>query len=86
MLETLGDIVSGLVELVASFVYSVLKFLFRLEPGAERPAWVRAVAILLIIIAAGAIVYFAFAFFVTAFYVLVAIAAIGAVIGFLGLN
>jgi hypothetical protein len=86
MLDTIGDVVGGLVELVAAAVHGLLKLVFRMEPGAERPGWVRAIAILLIVVAAGAILSFAFAFFAMAFYVLLAIAAIGAAIAFLGLS
>jgi hypothetical protein len=86
MLDTLSNLVIGLVELVAGAVHWILKRIFGLKPEAERPGWVRALAILLIVGFAIIVLGLAFAFFVTAFYVLVVIASIGAVIGLLGLN
>lgn len=86
MLDTISDIVNGLVEIVASALHGLLKLVLRLRPDAERPPWVRLLAILLIVAVALVILRLAFAFFVMAFYVLVAVAAIGAVIAFLGLS
>jgi uncharacterized BrkB/YihY/UPF0761 family membrane protein len=84
MLETISDLVNAVVELVARGVFALLRLMFRWEPSRERPAWVRALAIVVILAFAGTILSVAFAFFVTAFYVLLAIAAIGAVLAFLG--
>jgi hypothetical protein len=86
MLDAAINLVVGLVEFVAGAVHWILKRIFRMKPGDERPGWVRAIAILLIVGFVIAILGLAFAFFVTAFYVLLVIAAIGAVIGFIGLN
>ena len=86
MLDSIGDLVSGLVELVARGVYGVLRLIFRWETAPERPAWVRAVAIVLILLVTAVIASVFFAFLTMAFYVLVAVAVIGAIIAFLGLG
>jgi hypothetical protein len=82
MLDTIGDLISGLVELVARGVFAIARSLFRWEASAERPGWVRFVAIALILIVCAVLFSVLFSFFVMAFYVLLAIAAIGAVIAF----
>jgi hypothetical protein len=86
MLDTIGDLISGVVELVARGVFAVARVLFRWEASVERPAWVRVVAIILILFVCATLFSFLFTFFLMAFYVLLAIAAIGAVIAFLGLG
>ncbi len=84
MLDTVGDLVSGLVELVARGVFAVCKAMFRWEASVERPAWVRVVAIAIILCVAAALVSVLFTLFAVVFYILLAIAVIGALLAALG--
>ena len=70
----------------AQGVFAVVRTLFRWEASHERPGWVRVIAIGLIILFALSLVSMLFSLFVMAFYVLLAIAAVGAVLAFLGMN
>ena len=82
MLDTVGDLISGVVELAARGVYAILRMLFGWEASRERPAWVRVIAIGLILLVAVILFSIFYTLFITAFYVLLAIAAIGAVLAF----
>jgi hypothetical protein len=86
MLDTIGDLVSGLVELVSRAVFGLAKLMFRWEASVERPAWVRVAAIGLILLACAALFSLLVSIFAAAFYILLAVAAIGAVIAWLGLG
>jgi hypothetical protein len=86
MLDTVGDLVSGLVELVSLGVFALARSMFRWEASVARPAWVRVVAIGLILAACAALFGIIVTLFVTTFYILLAVAAIGAVIALLGLG
>ncbi len=80
MLDTISDLITGIVELTARGVYALVRMLFGWEASLERPAWVRIIAIGLILLLAAILFSIFFTLFVTAFYVLLAIAAIGAVL------
>jgi hypothetical protein len=84
MLDTVGDLVSGLVELVARGVFAACKAMFRWEASAVRPAWVRVVAIAIIVCIAAAMASVLFTLFAVAFYILLAIAVVGALLAALG--
>ncbi len=86
MLDSIGDLIGALVELVAQGVFAVARALFRWEASTPRPAWVRVVAIGLILAACVALFSILFTLFAVVFYILLAIAAIGAVLAFFGLN
>jgi hypothetical protein len=86
MLDTIGDLVGGLVELVARGVFAIARGLFRWEASVERPGWVRVVAIAIILLICAALVSLLFTLFAVAFYVVLAIVLIGGVIAWLGLG
>ncbi len=82
MLDTISDLIAGIVELTARGVYAIVRMLFGWEASRERPAWVRVIAIGLILLLAAILFSVLFTVFITAFYVLLAIVAIGAVLAF----
>jgi hypothetical protein len=82
MLDTISDLITGIVELTARGVYALVRMLFGWEASRERPAWVRIIAIGLILLLAAILFSIFYTLFITAFYVLLAIAAIGAVLAF----
>jgi hypothetical protein len=84
MLDTIGDLVSGLVELVARGVFAVVRGLFRWEASTPRPGWVRAVAIGLILLVAAGLVSLLLSIFAMLAYLAIAIAAIGAAVAWFG--
>jgi Na+/melibiose symporter-like transporter len=82
MLDTISDLISGIVEFVSRGVFAVARVLFRWEASAERPGWVRVVAIGIILVACASLLTLLVSLFVTALYVLAFIAAVGAAIAF----
>jgi hypothetical protein len=86
MLDTVGGLVSGLVELVARGVFALARRIFRWEASAERPGWVRAAAILIVLAMCAVLFSIVLTLFTAAFYILFVVAAIGAVITLLGLG
>jgi hypothetical protein len=82
MLDTISDLVTGIIEVTARGVYALVRMLFGWEASRERPAWVRVVAIGLILLLAAILFSLLFTVFITALYVLLAIAAVGAVLAF----
>jgi hypothetical protein len=82
MLDTISDLITGIVELTARGVYALVRMLFGWESSRERPAWVRVIAIGLILLIVVILFSIFYTLFVTAFYILLAIAAIGAVLAF----
>ncbi len=82
MLDTIGEIVGALVEMVASAVFAVARGLFRWEASAPRPAWVRVVAIGIILAACGVLLSMLLSILAFAFYVVVAIAVVVIAIAF----
>jgi hypothetical protein len=80
MLDIVSDMITGIVELTAQIIYAIVSKLFGWEASRERPAWVRIVAISVILLTAAILFYVFLAVFISAFYALLAIAAIGAVI------
>jgi hypothetical protein len=86
MLDTIGDLISGLVELVSRGVFAIARALFRWEASVERPVWIRAVAIGVILVICAGLLTLLFRLFAIVFYILIILAVIAAAVGWLGLG
>ncbi len=86
MLEAIGGLFGALVEVVASAVFAVARSLFRWEASVARPAWVRLVAIGIILAVSVFLFSILLSIFAFAFYAALAVAAVIAVVAFFASN
>ncbi len=82
MIDAISEFFGALIEMVASAVFALARRLFRWEASTPRPAWVRLVAIGIILAACAFLFSMLLSIFAFAFYAVLAIAAVVAVIAF----
>jgi hypothetical protein len=86
MLESISDLINGIVDIVANSLFAILRVLFGWDAARERPTWLGVISKTITALIAIMLISVLLAFLSAYLYILAIVAAIGAIVALLGLS